>query len=101
MLIFVLFLFIAVICPARNFFAIDLTLLFGGVTLPFAKTFSKWLTYLRYHENNKLAAVLNVDRDSAKWVFFDPGTEAYTWMFRLMSGITAGFSIYHLAGYIT
>ncbi len=99
--IFIIMLFIAITCPAPdNLVAIDLPLVFGGVTFPFARTFSKWLIYLRFQENTKIAAKLNLDPVSNKWLFIDFGEKEYTWMFRIISSVTAAASIYHLITYI-
>lgn len=100
MLIFILTLFLAVTCLApRNLFAIDLPLVFGGVTLPFARTFSKWLTYLRFHENVKVAELLHWEPNAIRWLFVDFGVRGYTWVFRAVSVITAVAAFYHLIGY--
>jgi hypothetical protein len=99
--IFVLTLFLAVSNPApRNLFAIDMPLIFGGLTFPFAKTLGKWLVYLRFHENQKIAAKLNLDPDMHRWLFYDFGVPGYTLMFRVLSIVIAGASIYHLIVYL-
>ncbi len=99
-LIFILMLFVSILCPARHPFPIDLALIFGGITLQFAPVFGKWLNYLRYQENIKFAAMMKMDLFSDNWMFFDIGQKGYTWMFRLISVAIMVSSLYHLFRYM-
>lgn len=99
-LIFVLVMFLAVLCPARHYVAINFTLVFGVVTLPFAHVFGKWMNFLRYHENIKLASWLKMDSYSGSFVFWDLGQQGYSWMFRVFSSVTVIASLYHLLRYM-
>ena len=99
-LILVFFLFLAIFAPGRNLFALNLPLIFGGVTLPFAGTFGKWLAFLRYNENVKMAELLNVDPYASRWFLFDFGAKGYTWMLRIVSVVTMSFAAYHLVRHI-
>jgi len=98
---FVLLLFSAIVAPAHNIFAINLTFAFGLITLRFSTVLGKWLNYLRYHENDKLSSLLNVDPSSARWMFINFGVKGYVLMFRIAAVIMAGFSFYHLVRYFT
>lgn len=100
MFVFVFLLFIAIISPAKNLFAMNLSLVFGAATLPFAAKLGRWLAFLRHHENQKLAEMLNISNNPSGWMLFDLGINGHSWMFRIMSVVTAGFSLYHLIIYV-
>jgi hypothetical protein len=92
-IIFACFLVTAVFFTGNSLFIINLALIFGAITIPAARYFSEWWTYLRYHEREK---VKQFGEKPAKWLFFDFGLKGNTWMFRIISIITAGFSFFHL-----
>jgi hypothetical protein len=95
-LIFTLFTLLAFISPAKNPVALNLPLVFGGVTLPFAGIFAKLLAYLRCHETDQLIVWLKMDRRISDLLFFDFSVNTYTWLFRIVSFIIAAASAYHL-----
>jgi hypothetical protein len=92
-LIFACFLLTAVFFTSNNLFIINLSLVFGAITIPCARFLSGWWTYLRYHEREKAK---KIGQRPAKLLFFDFGLKGNTWLFRVMSLVTAGFAFYHL-----
>jgi hypothetical protein len=96
LLVFAFFLIGAIFGPFGLPPILYVTLIFGLVTLPFAKTFSKWWTYLRYNQRVKIAKRLDVDEESIKWIICcDFGARGNTWFFRIYSLVILGISIYH------
>jgi|WetSurMetagenome_2_1015567.scaffolds.fasta_scaffold683377_1 hypothetical protein len=92
-LIFACFLVTAVFFTGNNLFIINLSLVFGAITIPFSRFFSGWWTYLRYHEREKAKII---GKNPARWMFFDFGLKGNTWMFRIISLVTTGFALYNL-----
>jgi hypothetical protein len=92
-LIFACFLLTAVFFTSNNLFIINLSLIFGAITIPCARYFGGWWTYLRYHEREKVKII---GQRPARVLFFDFGLKGNAWMFRVISGITAGFAFYNL-----
>jgi hypothetical protein len=95
-LIHACFLLTAVFFTGGNLFIINLALVFGVITIPCAGYFGEWWTYLRYHEREKLYHQFKVGQRPTKWLFFDFGLKGNAWMFRIISVIIVGFSLYHL-----
>jgi len=92
-LIFACFLVTAVFFTSNNLFVINLSLVFGAITIPCARYFGGWWTYLRYHEREKAK---KIGQRPARYLFFDFGLKGNAWMFRVISVITAGFAFYNL-----
>jgi hypothetical protein len=92
-LIFACFLVTAVFFTGNNLFIINLSLVFGAITIPGARYFSGWWTYLRYHEREKAK---KFGQRPARVLFFDFGLKGNAWMFRIISVITAGFAFFNL-----
>jgi hypothetical protein len=95
-LIFVCFFLTAVFFTSNNLFIINLALIFGAITIPCARFFSGWWTYLRYHEREKAKKLGQL---ATRVIFFDFGLKGNTWMFRAISGVTAAFSFFNLIRY--
>ncbi len=101
LLIFVCFLITAVFFTGNNPFLIFLSLAFGLFTLPFSMTLGSWWTLLRSQERERLNIKLDECKKSVKWIFGDFGLKGNAWIFRTMSIVTAGFSLYDLIRYLT
>jgi hypothetical protein len=98
-LFFTCFLLTAIFFTDGNLFLINLSLVFGALTIPFANYFGGWWTYLRSHERRQIAAILKINSSLAGWIFFDFGLKWNTRLFRILSAIIAVFSVFDLVMY--
>jgi hypothetical protein len=101
LLVFMCFLVTAVFFTGQNLFLIILSMAFGLLTTPFSKTLGGWWTLLKTQERCKLKINYDKNKPSTGWFFLDFGLKGNTWLFRIMSWITAVFAFYNLVRFFS
>ncbi len=101
LLIFTCFLVTAVFFTGSNLFLIMLSLVFGLLTMPFARTVGGWWTLLKSQERERLKISPDENKKATRWLFLDFGLKGNTRFFGSISLLTALFAVYNLVRYIT
>jgi hypothetical protein len=101
LLIFTCFLVTAVFFTGSNLFLIMLSLVFGLLTMPFARTVGGWWTLLKSQERERLKISPDENKKATRWLFLDFGLKGNTRLFWIISLVTGVFGAYNLVRYFT